>query len=149
MKTIIALRNAAEKGKSSTLLILDTLIISKYSNESIVETSRGNNNSIDFHSIFKINKKIIALVSQGDPGTALEKRLEEIIKKYNPNVIFCACRTKGETLNTINSLTEKHNLNQIWSTTYEVTQNHTQANVLKAEHLLDLAIKMKFIPNVN
>lgn len=146
MKTIIAIWNASAKGKSSTVLILDNLLISKFPNLKIIESSKGKNTeSIDFYSIFEINGNTIALISQGDPGTHLEERLNNSIQKHNPNLIFCTCRTRGETVAAINKIAKTYTYNKIWTSTYEVTQNHIQANVLKAEHLLDLAIKMKLI----
>ena len=142
MKTIIAISNTSEKGKSTTILNLANLLISNYPNHKIIFCDQSIDNlTIDFRLIIEINGRIIALESQGDPGTELEKRLSHIINVHIPELIFCTCRTRGETVWAIDNIANKHSYNKIWTSTYQVTQNRKLTNALKAEHLLDLIIK--------
>jgi len=146
MKTIIAIWNSAEKGKSSTILELANLLTSRYQNREVIFCDKEVNNlSIDFRLIIKINGKTIALESQGDPGTGLEKRLKEIVNKYNPDSIFCTCRTRGETVWAINNTANQFSYDKIWTSTYDSANNHKLINSLNGEHLLDLIIKLNLI----
>lgn len=146
MNTILAIWNAGGKGKSTTILELANLMIAQFPKYKQIYSSKNTIKlSVDFKLIIEINGKIIALVSQGDPGTKLEIRLDEIVKKYNPNIIFCSCRTRGETVRAINNIAKKYSYDKIWTSTYQTTHNHLLANKLKAEHLLDLIIKMGLI----
>jgi len=74
----------------------------------IYSSKNINNLAVDFTLTIEINGKIIALPSQGDPGTKLEKRLEDIANQYSPNLIICSCRTRGETVQAINKIASRH-----------------------------------------
>lgn len=143
MKTILAIWNSGEKGKSSSILELAKVMLAKLpKNYSPIFSSKDVSNlSIDFRLIIEINGKIVALESQGDPGTELEKRLNEIVKKYKPDLIICSTRTKGETIWAVNNVAEKHSYDKIWTSTYETSNNHLRMNQLKGEHLFDLILK--------
>jgi hypothetical protein len=146
MNTILAVWNAGGKGKSTTILELANRILAQFPNYTLVYSSKNTNNlSVDFTLIIEINGKIIALVSQGDPGTELEKRLEDIANKHSPNLIICSCRTRGETVQAINKMASRHKFDKIWTSTYETTHSQPLANQLKGEHLLDFIIKMGLI----
>jgi len=146
MKTIIAIWNSAEKGKSSTILELTNLLLTKFPNHKIVFCDKDVNKlTIDFRLIIEINGKTIALESQGDPGTKLEHRLDNVEAKYHPFLIFCTCRTRGETVAAINNVSKRHLYDKIWTSTYDTTHSYKLINGIKAEHLLDLIIKMQLI----
>lgn len=146
MNTIIAIWHSGGKGKSGTILALANLLLSQYPNRNVIHSSKDLNNlSADFSLIVEINGKTIALESLGDPNTGLEKRLDEIVKKHNPNLIFCTCRTRGETVYAVDKAIKNNNYDIIWTSTYQVTQNHIKANQIKAEHLLDLSIQLGLI----
>ncbi|SHN12424.1 hypothetical protein [Flavobacterium xinjiangense] len=146
MNTIIAIWHSGGKGKSGTILALANLLLSQYPNPNVIHSSKDVNNlSVDFSLIIEINGKTIALESLGDPNTGLEKRIDEIVKKHNPNLIFCTCRTRGETVHAVEKNTKKHNYDIIWTSTYQVNQNHIRANQIKAEHLLDLSVQLGLI----
>jgi cellulose biosynthesis protein BcsQ len=143
MNTIIAIWNSGGKGKSSTVLALANLLLRKYPNHIVIYASKDISNlSIDFTLIIKINEKTIALESQGDPGTGLEKRLDKIVNDYDPNLIFCTCRTRGETVYAIDKTANNFGYDTIWTSTYQVSNNDDSANQIKAEHLLDLILQL-------
>ncbi len=146
MKTIIAVWNASNKGKSQTLKELASLLISAFPKHVIhfmnptPYTSGG-----DFRLIIEVNGKIIAIESQGDPGTYLEKRLNDIHATYNPDIILCSCRTRGETVNAIDTLSSSFGYDQIWTSTYQIDINQTLVNQLKAKHILELMRTLSLI----
>lgn len=146
MKTIVAIWNSAGKGKSSTILELSNLLINRFPNHKIVFCDKDINKlNIDFRLIIEINGKIVALESQGDPKTRLENRLEYIVVTYNPDLIICSCRTRGETIWAINNIAHKHSFDKIWTSTYETTHSQPLVNSLKGEHILDLVKKIGVI----
>lgn len=146
MNTIIAIWNSGEKGKSSTVLALANLLLTQNPKPKFIYSSKDVNNlSVDFTLIIEINGKIIALESQGDPGTKLEKRLETIVKKHNPNLIFCTCRTRGETIYAVEKTANNYGFETIWTSTHKVSKNHIKVNQIKAEHLLDLCLQLNLI----
>jgi hypothetical protein len=146
MNTIIAVWNAGRKGKSSTLLALANLLINRFSVHKIIYSSKDVTKlSIDFTLVIEIKGKIIAIESQGDPGTKLEKRLHQIVNKYKPNYIFCTCRTRGETVHAVQNIADNFDYDTIWSSTYQVARSENIANLAKSEHLLDLITKLGLI----
>ncbi len=146
MNTIIAIWNSAGKGKSSTLLALANLIMTRFPTHKIIYSSKDVTKlSVDFSSIIEIKGKIIAIESQGDPGTKLEIRLERIANKYEPNHIFCTCRTRGETVHAVEKIANTFDYDTIWSSTYQVNSKENIANLAKSEHLLDLITKLGLI----
>ena len=145
MKTIIAIRHASNKGKSETLRSLAEHLLDTYPLHIIKHLSPSPiPDKGDISMVVEINGKIIVIESQGDPYTELEKRLTKIVDSYNPDLIFCATRTKGETMIAIENVAAK-GFQIIWTSTYQSQTNHTQLNKLKAKHLLDLAKEMKLI----
>ncbi|CAM4341972.1 hypothetical protein [Flavobacterium terrigena] len=146
MKTILTIWNTSNKGKSSTILELANLLLRTFPKHTIIYTSKDIFKlSVDFRLIIEINGKIIALESQGDPGTGLEKRLNNIITLHKPYLIITSSRTRGETIWAINNVADLHKYDKIWTSTYETSHSHKLANELKAEHLLDLIKKLGLI----
>lgn len=146
MNTIFTIWNTSNKGKSSTILELANLLLRTFPEHKIIHTSKDVFKlSVDFRLIIEINGKIVALESQGDPGTELEKRLNNIITLYKPYLIITSSRTRGETIWAINNVAYLHKYDKIRTSTYETTHSFNQVNVLKAEHLLDLIQKLRLI----
>lgn len=147
MNTILAIWNAGGKGKSTTILELAKLLLAQLPKNYVPLFSSKdiNNLSVNFTLVIEINGKTIALESQGDPGTKLEERLNKIANTYNPKLILCTCRTRGETVQAIHSIAKNHSYDKIWTSTYDVTHSHKLANTLKGKHLLDLILKLGLI----
>lgn len=144
MSTIVTIWNTSNKGKSATILELAKIFLSKsstviFSSKDIIDLT------IDFRLIIEVNGKIVALESQGDPGTELEKRLNNIVNTYSPDLIFTTSRTRGETIWAINNVAKSHKYDKIWTSTYQISKNHKIANQAKAEHLFDLISKLGLI----
>lgn len=145
MKTILAIYNSGGKGKSTTTLELANLLLAIPGCRIIYSDKPAANLIIDFRLIIEIKGKIIAIESQGDPSTHLQNRLDDIVKKYNPYLIICTCRTRGETVAAVYNIAKANSYDLMWSTTYETRHSHQLVNRLKAEHLQDLIIKMGLI----
>lgn len=143
MSTIIAIWNSGGKGKSSTILNLANLLMTSYTAHKVIYCSKNIASlTIDFRLIIEINGKVIALESQGDPKTNLEKRLDDIVLKYKPDLIICSTRTRGETVHAADNIASKYSFDTIWTSTYQIAHSQNLVNILKSEHLLDLIVKL-------
>lgn len=145
-KTILAIFNPGGKGKSTTILNLANLLMATYPSYKVIFCSQNISTlTIDFRLILEINGKTIALESQGDPKTDLEKRLNDIEIKYQPDLLICSTRTRGETVHAVDNIASKFHYQTIWTSTYQIAHSHTLVNNLKAKHLLDLLVSLSII----
>ena len=140
MKTIIVLYAREKKGKSKTLRELAYLYKKAFSKLiKFIEPNTGELfESGDFNFIFKIKSKIFAIISQGDPNTGILQRLNEIKYNYDCNLIYCATRTRGQTVWDVDTFAKENNYKVIWTSPYQTNLNNEKINKLKAKHLLDL-----------
>ena len=127
MKTIIAVYGAAQKGKTETLKIVASILRNCPTFELIKEEQV---NGIGIRLVCKVNGKKIAVETLGDH------------EDDNCNIIFCASRTRGDTVNSINEIVEQWGYSLIWTSTYEIVEGkekqRTIVNKLKAHQLSDL-----------
>jgi uncharacterized protein with FMN-binding domain len=137
---IVAIKNIANKGKTSTIKLVAEKLYLRYLNEK-KEFYGEVNEVIDV--IIK-NKQIrIGIISQGDPTTGLKDKLVEKISNQC-DVIICATRTSGETVNAVNDVSKSNNGLVIWTTTYEINDKslHIKMNNLKSNQIIDLIESM-------
>ena len=98
--------------------------------------------TVDVGLVVEINGVIISIESKGDPNTKLDIRLNDLFKKYSCSLIFCACRSEGETKNAVQNFCIDNSFDLIWTSTYTCETNNgliAKMNEQKASHLLDLA----------
>lgn len=149
MKTIVAIWNGANTGKTETIRELANLLVTTYPNYiTIYPIPIQINPKYDFRLVIEINGVIIGLESQGDPSTNLEKRLDDMVNSYQCNLVFCTTRTRGETVWAVNNIAKKYSSEIIWTSTYQVNSSNTSPsilNTLKAKHLLDLIQQLNII----
>lgn len=95
----------------------------------------------DITAIISIGDIRIGISTQGDPGTALSKRIRELIE-VECMVIFCATRTKGETVTDVEAIEASTNYTYrtTWVTNYQsgFEGEHEELNRLSAIHLVQL-----------
>lgn len=146
MKTILAIWNSGGKGKTATVREIAQNLMRIYPNfKSIYPNPATVHPKYDFRLIIEINGKIIGLESQGDPNTNLEKRLDELVNKFNCDIIYCTTRTRGKTVKAVENIANTYGYYKIWTSTYQTINNHTLANDLKAKHIIDLTQKLGLI----
>lgn len=149
MKTVLAIWHSADKGKTETLREFANLLLLTFRKEIeaiepipaiVAETG-------DFRLIFKLNGKIIGILSQGDPNTNLEEKLIELAVIFHCEIIVCSSRTKGDTVNAVNNLWKTKGFQIIWTSTYQIADKslHQQVNRIKAKHILSLLIDLNLI----
>ena len=148
MKTILAVWNKAEKGKTESIREFAKQLLTSYpSFTEIYPIPMTIHPKWDFRIVVKINGKIIGIESQGDPNTGLEERLSELVNVYKCDVIICSTRTSGSTVYAVQNISTTYGYNDIWTSTYEI-QGKTQqsfVNNLKGKHILDLLQSLKVI----
>lgn len=142
MPTIIAVWHESNKGKSETLREFARLLLSTYPRYKAIEPIPASVlPKYDFRLVVEIKGKVIGIESQGDPGTRLKERLEELAyKKFKCDIILCTTRTKGYTVEAVDNLWKTRGFDVIWTSTYQIadTSLHGQVNRLKAKHILEL-----------
>lgn len=146
MSTILALSSSADTGKTETVRSLANLLLRHYpSFTSVLPIPAHVPTRGDFRLIVRLNGKTVALESEGDPKTLLQNRLTDIITNFNPDLIVCTTRTRGETVNAVDNIANQFNYDTIWTSPYHVNQNFQQINDAKAGHLLDLLVVLGVI----
>jgi len=116
-KRIFALWGISNVGKTSTLKLIAREIMRQFfgaiSNVPIEPLPNG-----DIAVIITIDNIKIGIISQGDPNTDLLLRLDELEKK-NCDIIFCATRTSGTTVECVEQIEKKYNYKTTWITNYQ------------------------------
>jgi hypothetical protein len=139
MKTIVAIWGASNKGKTSTLREFAIALLAAYPTYKplfpipVAISAKG-----DFRLVVEVNGKIIGIESKGDPNTGLRARLEDLAVNHHCDIILCSTRTKGDTVDAVDSLSYHKHFQTIWASTYQIASNQNLANQAKAKHLLHL-----------
>lgn len=145
-KTIVAIHNTANKGKTQTLTWLSDLLVAKYGSKSIKEEEplRSLKRS-DFHIVIDANGIKIGIETQGDPGTGLDSKLELLVQTHQCDLIFCTTRTRGETVDAVRDIANDNDYHLIWTSTYHMETNKTNkvdVNAIKARHLMEFVSEL-------
>ena len=141
-KTLLVVWNAANRGKTETLKKFVELILEQYfSKVSTLSYNKAANNN-DFEMLLTIDDNKIGIVSEGDPGTGLKKKLNKL-DEDNCNIIICTSRTRGGTVDDVENLSKTKKYKILWSETYQEdgAMKHNDevindTNLFKAKHLL-------------
>jgi len=96
MKTIFSLQGIGGSGKTTTI----TKLWVKLKGIGFISIYPIFKKNTDFIDILKYKKVIIGITTQGDNYSIIKKKLR-IMKKYNCNIMICACRTYGSTIDAI------------------------------------------------
>jgi hypothetical protein len=146
-KYVIAIWHEGSKGKSSTIRELAKLLTSTYPFTAIHPIPPNIPLRGDFRLVISIKNKIIGIESKGDPGTDLKTRLFELADQFNCTVIITATRTRGNTVDAVNDLCSQRGFDAVWTSTYQIDDAslHPRVNLIKAEHLHDLMVKLGII----
>lgn len=126
MKNIYALYGRGDIGKTSTIKEVYNLLIKKFGKEIIVETDTNIfSEKGDIRVTVKINGKLMGIESQGDPDSRLKASLD-IFVKVNCDIILCATRTKGTTVDSVKELEPEYKIE--WIKKYYFGKDYEQKN---------------------
>jgi len=145
-KAILTVWHAGNKGKTETLREVANLLLQTFPQySSIYPVPSAVPKTGDFRIVVKINGRIVAVESQGDPKTDLKGRLLDLANNFGADVIFCSTRTKGDTVAAVEDLAVSNGFEVIWTSTYQTNNNHNIVNNLKAIHIIELMRRLAFI----
>jgi len=137
-KTIIALQGRANIGKTDTIKKFRNILKQTFPNFH----ERLFIDDFDIKTIIEITyedeKVKVGIESQGDPYSRLTSENLNDFTSADCNIIICACRTSGRTVNVIRKVANNNNYNQIFISTYVSNNKHEILNPLMAQHLLDI-----------
>lgn len=105
MKTLIALRGTANQGKSASIKEAYLLLKQAYPNAIVEEIWI----SVDITIAITINGAKVGIESQGDPNSRLFPSLKHFAK-IGCNVIICATRTRGGTVDFVDTLKKQYSI---------------------------------------
>jgi hypothetical protein len=141
MKRLIVLRHVADRGKTHTLRELGNLLSpdKSYCVREYIVFDDG-----DFKLVLDWHDKVIGIESKGDPKSNLKNRLEDMIEKHNVDYLFCATRTKGDTVSDVREISKTRNYEILWTSTYcsDSKMDIDFFNEQRAKHLFDLLIEL-------
>ena len=105
MSHILALQGPPNSGKTETLAQLYRDLKAKYptAKVQILHTSRSDISMI----LQDVAGKVVGIESQGDPNSRLQQSLNELLDAAC-DIIFCACRTRGMTVEWVKELAPSH-----------------------------------------
>ncbi len=134
-KTVFAVWGRSKIGKSSSIKRFIDYLEEKYGVPPHEIIHRGKDACV----IFKINKVLIGIESQGDPGGRMQRSLQ-YFKEKKCDIIVCATRTSGSTANAVKSIfNEEYDI--VWMSTYfSDKKDIAKSNKFFAAHL-DLLIE--------
>jgi len=133
MSDLFALQGRGHRGKTGTLNDLIRLLSSKYNNAQVNIIINGNDKKVIFKNIKGLT---IGIETQGDPNSRLQQSLSDF-SNAKCDIIFCACRTRGMTVDWVNSLSNKYKIHFVKQTI--VNNNFQTRNMNKATNLMRLS----------
>lgn len=135
-KTAFAVWGHSGQGKSDTVKKITELLIQNYPNApkefAILDFK------YDIRVVITIGKIKIGIESMGDPNSRLFESLETFVK-VKCDIIICATRTSGATVDAVNELYNKEKYDIVWVTNYRSNEKDTNVlNEMSANHLYEL-----------
>ncbi len=121
MKKVIALRGAANVGKSNAIKKVYELLLAKYPSAKVEDGDKTYR--VDIKVVLTINGVKIGIENQGDPGSRLPESLQEFVKK-GCRVIVCATRTRGQTVSAVSQLAPSYEV--LWINQFVVPKSSEQ-----------------------
>lgn len=137
MANIYAIYGKADCGKTKTLSEIRNLLRKKYTEAK--ETVLNEEDWGDFTVILtNVNGKKVGIESEGDPNSRLNESLKEFISQ-KCDIIFCPCRTKGMTVDWVETYKNGHNVEYIEKTKDENEQTQSATNKQQAKQVITFA----------
>ena len=139
MSIIFSLQGPRNCGKTSTLIRLSSQIQASYRALAVPLIGfRGNDICVTIDITIKGKKIRVGIASQGDARTHIVKNLNPLINA-GCNIIFCACRTGGGTVNQLRSYTPAWRVVMVQKRKEPSKRLHSLGNNRMALFLMHLA----------
>ncbi len=135
-KTIIANWGQAGQGKSTTIKQVAQQIIAYF--PTATTAPKIIDYSVDIQVVITIGQIKIGIESQGDPNSRLFDSLKDF-SKIGCDIIVCATRTSGATVDAVSNLHSSHGYDIIWVTNHRSHEKSTALlNNISAENILNV-----------
>ena len=119
MKMVLALRGKSKLGKSQTIRTVVELLSAKHPDATI---EHNHTTRADVRGVLTINGLKIGIESQGGPNGRFRESLE-LFATSGCDVIICATRTSGQTVDAVNAL---QGFDVHWLEQHDKTQPYEQ-----------------------
>jgi len=138
MKKVIALFGRGQVGKSFTIKKVYEILKEKYPNLKLIQQLLGG----DIQIVIIINDIKIGIESQGDPTSRIFDSIP-LFLKMECNIIICATRTRGGTVDLIESI-EKNGFEIRWLKQQIVygEEKQRENNILMANEIVDIVSEL-------
>lgn len=137
-KKLIAISGTAGTGKSPSVRAIVNNI-QTYFPQATIEILIPDG---DIKVLVKIGEIIVGIESQGDPNSRLQESLL-YFNEQNCDIIICASRTSGMTVDWIDNMFSKYNYEIIWTSNYFSNELSSEfLNNIFAESILQLIKKL-------
>lgn len=134
-KIVIAIWGEASQGKSSSIREIASSIPARFPGSSVNYLIQGN---VDIKAIAQVNGIKVGIESQGDPSSRLRQSLAEFLAD-GCEIIICATRTRGDTVNAVNELFTNHRYDIVWtSNLFSREKDIDYLNTTFANHILSV-----------
>jgi len=136
-KTIIANKGISNQGKSSSIKNVAKEILEQF--PTAISSQNPINYEEDINVIITIDNIKIGIESQGDPNSRIFTSLPGFAKK-GCDIILCASRSNGETVNVIERTKSTYDYNLIWVTNprSSAVDSHEFLNSLFTNQVIDI-----------
>ncbi len=139
MKTILALQGRGKTGKTTTIRLLRNKLIRR-GFVSIYPLFRNTN---DFVDILQRGRVKVGVTTQGDLYRIIKTNLN-ILESYDCDVMICACRTKGRTINAVTEY-KKYERTIIPKLTGNTLRLRRRCNNIDAKYLLESVLEILLV----
>ena len=138
-KRIYALSNGASQGKTTTVKRIADELHRLFPTAPITPGLT----SLSEHEILitlTIKGVKIGITSQGDPGTGLYRRLEQLADSEKCDLLICTTRSRGETVRAILDIEKAFGFETVWFSNYQSENplNHLYLNQKSALQVVEL-----------
>lgn len=140
MKYIICDRNIHDRGKSTALLKLTDMVKAKYG--SSVRSNFIEGTAIDYYSKVTIDGVKVAIITMGDPNKVYFDVVTDAADVYKADVIICASRTSGYTVEHIDNMRKLYGYRVVWlsnpNTGYAATPTTTETDIFSEAFSIEI-----------
>ena len=121
---LIIIRGRQNDGKTTTATMLHNELVARSNAVRLLKTNGDHlpvgNDVCDFRSVIDIEKKRVAIISEGDEADVLYKKMEELIYVYRPDVMTVCARAYNREGSSYRMLEENYgelikNENMFWT----------------------------------
>jgi hypothetical protein len=132
VKKVIALKGISNVGKSQTIKKVYELLLKIYPSAKIEKKFIG----VDITVVLSIGEIKIGIESQGDPNSRLRNSLAYFVE-INCQIIICATRTYGQTVDAVNKLEGSYEIKWVDQTVKPILAEQEYSNGLVAKHIVE------------